>query len=221
MAIFQIPVVKAKTTVPIDTDVIPPDVYAEALKLGLKELVNRGMSKITKAAFPDEAELKAKALEQAEKNVEAINSGKIRFASGTATKKASGAVMTEARRLAKEVIKDMMKKNGLKIAHVNASEITKAANALLASEQGKSYIEAAEAEIKRREEAKAQIEGTPDTPLASILAGIAINPTKKAKAEEAKAKRKASAKPSAAGQLSAKQAGKVAPRAKPQPQVGA
>ncbi len=218
MATYQIPVTKAKDTVAIDTDSLPTEVYAEALKLGLKELVNRGMSKITKSAHPDEAELKAKALEQAQANVEAINSGKIRFAGGAA-KKASGAVMTEARRLAKNVIKDEMKKAGLKISHVDASEITKAANALLASDQGKQFIEAAEAELKLREEAKAQIEGAADAPLSSILAGIAINPDKKVKAEAAAAKKKADKKPSASGQLSAKQAAKVAPRARPQ--VGA
>lgn len=220
MSVLQIPVTKAKATVGIDTDTIPTEVYQEALRLGLKELVNRGMSKITKTAHPDEDELKAKALEQAGKNVEAINAGKIRFSAGAA-KKASGAVMTEARRLAKNVIKDEMKKAGLKIAHVDASEITKAANALLASDAGARFIDEAKAELQRREEAKAQIETAGEVPLSSILAGIAINPTKKAKAETAAAKKKASAKPKAEGQLSAKQAGKVAPRAKPQAQANA
>jgi hypothetical protein len=71
-------------------------------------------------------------------------------------------------------------------------------------------LKEAEAEIKRREEVKAAVETGGETSLSDILAGIAINPTKKAKAEARKAS------PTAVGQLSAKQAAKVAPRAKPQ-----
>jgi hypothetical protein len=210
MAVYQIPVTKGKATVAIDSEAIPEAVYAEALKLGLKELVNRGMTKITKSDYPTEEAFRAAAMEQAAKNVEAINSGKIRFAGGAAAKKASGAVMTEARRLAKQVIKDEMKRKGIKLAHVDSSEITRLANVLLASDQGQYFLREAEAELKRREEVKAAVETGGETSLSDILSGIAINPTKKAKAEARKAS------PAAAGQLSAKQASKVAPRTKPQ-----
>lgn len=221
MAILQVPVTKAKATVTIDSDAVPEDVFKEALLLGFKELVNRTMTKITKSAYPDEAELKAKAMEQAEKNVEAINTGKIRFSSGKASTKASGVVMTEARRLAKNVIKDELKKAGYKIAHLDASEITKMANALLASEQGEKFVEQAKEEIAKREAIKSGVEAEAPSTIADIMAMVKINPDKKAKAEAAAEKRKAKAKPKAEGQLSAAQAKRVAPRAKPQAQTQA
>src|SRR5258706_11857862 len=76
MAELMVPITKGKDTVKFQTDDLLEEVYAEALLLGLKELANRGMSKITKASTKDEAELKSLAMAQAEKNVEAIMAGK-------------------------------------------------------------------------------------------------------------------------------------------------
>ncbi len=200
MAKLQIPVTKSKGTVEIDTDNIPDEVYQEALLQGLKVLVNRGMSKITKAELGDEATVKTEAQVKAEKNVEDIKAGKIKF-SGTKVKKASGAVMTEARRLARNLVKDEMKRLGIKISHVEASEITKAANALLAEDD--SIVEQAKVNIAERE---AKVE---KTGLAiDVKALVQTSPELVAKAEARKAK------PKAEGQLSAKQAGMVA-KAKP------
>ena len=196
MAELQIPITKAKGKfVTIDTDKIPAEVYTEAMIQGLKVLANRGTSKITAASYPDAEERAAAAVEMAEKQVELINTGKIKF---TGQKKAagiSGEVKTEAMRLAKALVKDEMKKNGIKISHVEASEITRTA---------KDWLEAMP-EIY--EQAKATIEARKAMPVPSKVGvkGIKISEKLVEKAEAKKAK---------AGTLSAKQAGKVKTRAK-------
>lgn len=197
MALMQVPVTKGKGTVEIDTDKIPEEVYAEALLQGLKVLVNRGASKVTKETYPDADELKAAAMAKAAEQVELINTGKIKFTGQKAATKASGAVMTEARRLARNIIKDEMKRQGIKISHVEASEITKAANALLAEDA--SIVEQAEANLKERAAKPVAID---------VKAIIKTSPKKVAAAEERKAKAKKEQP------LSATQAGKVATRAK-------
>lgn len=196
MAILQVPITKAKATIEIDTDKLPDAVYAEALLQGLKVLANRGASKITKAAIPDEAEMKAEALAMGQKQVELIYSGKIKFTGGAKSTKESGKVMTEARRLARNLVKDEMKRQGIKISHVEAKEITKAANEVLASETGASIVEMAKANIAEREKAPVKID----------VSHIAISEKLVAKAEAKKAK----------DQLSAKQAGKVKTRPRAQ-----
>ena len=197
MTVLNIPVTKAKTTVQIDTDAIPVDVYAEALALGLKVLVNRGTSKVTATTYPNAEELKTAALEVANKQLELIATSKIKFTGGKKKSGTSGAVMTEARRLAKALVKDEIKRQGGKISHYEASEITKAANAFLETEEGGKLVEQAKANLAERE--KVSIGKTID------LSGlIAESPELVAKAE---AKKKA--KP-----LSAKQAGMVAKRSK-------
>lgn len=204
MAILQVPVTKGKATVDIDTDTLPEEVYKEALLQGLKVLVNRGASKITKAAYPNDDDMKAAAMKVAEEQVNLINTGKIKFTGKKAAGKASGAVMTEARRLAKNFVKDEMRRQDIKISHVAASEITKAANLLLESEQGKAIIAKAEANLKERETVKVG-EGGFD-----IKSLIKADPALVAKAEARKAKEKAD-KP-----LSATQAGKPKQRQKGQ-----
>ncbi len=206
MATLNVPITKGKSTVQIDTEAIPQDVYAEALLQGLKVLLNRNMSKITKASTKDEAEMKSLAMEQAEKNIQAVMEGKIRFTGGKA-KKASGAVMTEAMRLAKGIIKDQMKAQGLKVSHYPAAEITKAAKALL--EQDESIVETAKVNIEARS-AKAEA----DKGKLDLSAIMAPDPKLVAAAE---AKRKGK---SDVGTISATQAGQTKKR-KAQPALNA
>lgn len=197
---FPIPVTKGKGTINIVPDDIPLEVYTEALLLGLKELMNRGMSKLTKASFNgDEAALAKAAMDQGEKNYEAIMEGKIKFAGKKASKGESAAVMTEARRLAKALVKDGIKAAGMKISHVEPKDITAAANALLAEDP--SLI--AQAKVNLEERAKVPVK-------VDITKLIKESPKLVAKAEAANAAKKAEKKP-----LSATQAGKVKPRAKP------
>ncbi len=199
MAVLNVTITKAKTTMAVDTDKIPEDVYAEALLLGLKVLLNRGTSKVTASTYPNAEELKAAAFAVAEKQMELVNTSKIKFTGGKKKSETSGAVMTEARRLAKALVKDEIKRQGGKISHYEASEITKAANAFLETEEGAKLITQAQANLKERE--NVSIGKTID------LSGlIAESPELVAKAE---AKKKA--KP-----LSAKQAGMVQKRSKGQ-----
>jgi hypothetical protein len=184
-------------TVNVDTANLPDDVYREALMQGLKAIAERAMSKITKEAYPDEAERKAAIHAKAEANIADMYAGKIKITGQARAKKASGAVMTEAMRLARNLVKDAMKVSKIKINHVKASEITATAKALL--EQDPSILTTAEANLAAREATPAKID------IASL---IKVDPTLVAKDEAKKAKAKAH-KP-----LSAKQAGKVAPRAK-------
>jgi len=201
MAVLNVPITKGKDTVTFQTDDLPEEVYGEALLLGLKELANRGMSKITKASTKDEEELKSLAMAQAEKNVEAIMAGKIRFLAKKAKTGEPAAVMTEARRLAKNLIKDAIKASGKRINAVEPKDITAAANDYLQSDQGKALID----------QAKVNLEERAATPIKIDIEALGIKESPKlvAKADADKAKKKAK------GTLSATQAGKVKPRAKP------
>lgn len=193
MSIIKVPVTKAKGQfVEVETDELPTEVYAEALTQGLKTLVNRGTTKITKETYTVEAELHAAAMTKATEQVANLKAGKIKTTAGK-EKAASGAEMTEARRLARNIIKDQMKAAGLKVSHYTASEITKAANELIASDP--TLLETAKANIISRSNVKLAVD---------IKSLVSESPELVAKAEAKKAKDKAN-KP-----LSAKQAGKTA-----------
>jgi hypothetical protein len=154
------------------------------------------MSKLTKEAYPVEAERKAAILAKAQANVKDMAEGKIKI-TGKTVKKVSGAIMTEAMRLGRNLVKDAMKAAKIKISHVKASEITAAAKALIESDP--SIVATAEANLNARVATPAKI---------NIADLIKVDPELVKKDEAKKAAEKA-AKP-----LSAKQAGKVAPRAK-------
>lgn len=202
MAILRIPITKAgNRPIEIDTDAdLNDEMYLLALEEGLKVLMNKRMSKV-----PAQKGLEGKALSDAqdsayaiaEENYASLKAGKLRKGRAGPTtadgKKVSGVIMTEARRLAKEVVKNEIRAAGMKISHVEASEITKAANALIAADP--SFIEQATANIEAR---------AVKTTTVDIKSLIHESP-KLVQAAEA---RKAASKT----QLSAKQAGKAAPR---------
>lgn len=204
MAILNIPISKGKDSIEIDTDLLPEDVFVAMLTLGIKTHLNGGMSKITKETYPDEEALKVAAMAKAAERLEDLKSGNLKAAKSKASGKVPAAVMTEARRIAKNMVKDEIKRSGGKISHYAASEITKAANALIDADP--SIIEAAKQAIAAREAAPIAIN------LASL---IHESPELVAKAEKRKAEAKANAP------LSAKQAGKVAPRKKASAQATA
>lgn len=183
--------------VEVDTAQLPDAVYREALMQGLKVMAERAMSKLTKEAYPDETERKAAIKAKALENIQDMYAGKVKITGAPTVKKASGAVMTEAMRLARNLVKDAMKANKIKISTVKASDITAAAKALIANDP--SIVTTAEANLKAREATPVKID---------ITALIHADPELVAKAEAKAAKAKAD-KP-----LSAKQAGKVVPRAK-------
>jgi hypothetical protein len=184
-------------TVDVDTSALPDDVYREALMQGLKTIAERAMSKITKEAYPNEAERKAAIHAKAEANIADMYAGKTKITGKAAAEKPKGAVMTEAMRLARNLVKDFMKSKKIKISTVKASEITKAAGVLL--DKDPSIIETAKANLAARAAQPITVD---------LSALIHADPALVAKAD-AKAKKAAADKP-----LSKTQAGKVAPRAK-------
>jgi len=210
MSKIKIPVTKGTDVLEVDADVIPIEVYEYIFALGLKQLVNRGTTKVTKALMPDEDARKAEANAIAKLQLEGIYAGKVRMTGGIKVKAASGEVNTEAMRLARLAVKDTIKQAGGKVSHYDASEITKAAKDLIAADA--SYVEQAKTNIEARKTAKPKV--------AIDVAKIAVSAKKVAEAEAKKVKDKAErdAKKVAKGEgvpLSAKQAGKVAPRAVP------
>ena len=188
--------------VEVDTSKLPDDVYREALLQGLKVLAERAMSKLTKEAYPDEDERKAAVKAKAEANIQDMYEGKVKLTGANVVKKASGVVMTEAMRLARNLVKDRMKAEKIKISTVRASDITAAAKAFI--EVDPSIIATAEANLKAREATPIKVD------IKSLIkADPALVAKAKAKADAAKAEKT----------LSAKQAGMVAPRAKAKPKA--
>ena len=199
MGIMNIKVTKANRTIAVDTSELPDEAYQFVLQKGLEALMNARMSKVlTKDLEGDKlAEAQEAAAKIAEENLANLKAGKISKGRGGVKdangNKVSAVVMTEARRLAKEVVKNEIRSHGMKISHVEASQITKAANELLAVDP--SFIEQATANIEGRKAVKSAI---------NIADLVHESPKLVAKAEKAKAERKTT--------LSAKQAGKAAPR---------
>lgn len=196
---YACPITKVKgETIEVNFDELPIEIYREMLRLGAKEYVNKvGMSKIgaglTKLEGTELKKAQDAVVAQAKKNVEAMTTGngfKYSGESKSATK-VSGAVNTEAMRLAKNLVKDAMKKAGLKISHTPASEITAAAKVVLGNMP--ELITTAEANLAARA-------ATPAKGI-DIKSLIHVDPALVAKAEAAKAAKKKG------GTISAKQAG--------------
>lgn len=117
MAKLQIRCWKTKSFFEIDTDVIPETVYKETLLLGLRELLNRGMT------TPN-----VNHQQQAVDNIDRIYAGKIRFSAPPISNKPQ--VMKEAR----QAIKAELIASGQKLSHFKAADITKAAMELIKAE---------------------------------------------------------------------------------------
>lgn len=193
--------------VKIDEESIPGDVYEYIFKTGLEAIINKvGMSKIatgiTKLSGDAAVKAKAAVLEQAKKNVAALYDGTIKGLRSTT--KVKGAVQTEAMRLAKAQVKELLRNNGYKISAFDAKELTAYAKSVL--EANPDLLKKAEANLAER--------------AATPVKGIDLKKMLGAHADDEgmKAKPKVPPKPRAKGEkapLSAKQAGLVAPRAKP------
>jgi hypothetical protein len=193
--VLRIPVVKGKSYLEIDTATLPEHVYREMLIQGGKVLLNRGQTKLTKEAYPDPEKLKEAAMAAAEQTLQNMYEGKIRIVGGAKSDKVPREVMTEARRIAKSLIKEEMKRSGIKVSYVESSTITQAANALLADKP--ELIEQAREEVERRTAATSKMR--------IDISGIQVS-QKKIKAAEARKADKT---------LSAAKTGKVATRARP------
>lgn len=203
---MQILITKAKKTLGVMVSSLSDEMFQEAIYRGLSDILNSGMSKITTKDLEGAELAKAQdaAFAKAEDNLKTLMDGKVKHKGqrGSAkTSKHSREVTTEAMRLARDVIKDQIRADGGKPSHYKASDVSKWAKELL--EADPSYYDMASVSIESRKQ----------KPIAISLAGL--KPDEKLVAND-KA-RASKAKPKAAGQLSAKQAGKVAPpRQKPQ-----
>lgn len=206
--VLMIPVSKTGTSLEVNLKEIPDDAYRTILIEGLKAILAKKMSKITVAKLEGEqlAAAQAAALEIAKSNLKDVYEDKVKSGRGSAKSKGvPGVVMTEARRIAKAVVKDAIRAAGQKISHVEASVITAAANQLIADDP--SYVEKAKANI----EARSQVVPADKEAAQAML--VKLGGVK----ESSKLVAKAAAKKAEANKdapLSAKQAGKVAPRKK-------
>lgn len=196
MAVLNVAIIKAKESIEIDTSLLPDEIYQEALLQGLKVLANRGMSKINKLSLGSDDEVKKEALLKAKSNLEDLYAGKVKKTGAKKEKSASGVVMTEARRIARNLVKDEMRRQGMKVSLVEPSKITAAANALIDANAG--IIEQAKTNLAERD----------NTGISSMIDIKSLIPISEAKLAKAEAKKSQSG-------LSAKQAGMVKHRAKP------
>jgi len=215
--LIAVPIAKAgNKAIEVDPSQLSDEMYHLALVEGLKVILNKGISSTkypTKGLEGEElASQQIAVYAKAEENLQDLYAGKVRKGRASAAtsadgKKIPGVVMTEARRLAKEVVKDEIRAAGMKVSHVEASEITKLANAMIAADP--SFIEMARANIEART-AKVPQGDTPEDRKAAAqakllaLGGVAPSPKLQAAAEKRKAEGKAV--------LSRVQSAKVAPR---------
>jgi len=196
MAILQVPITKAGKKLAVDTESIPQEMFDGIFAEGIKVYLNAKATKIHTKDLEgsDLEEAQAAAMEQAQKNLVAIYEGKFRKGRATGMvkdgKKVPGKVMTEAMRLARNTVKDALREADIRISHVEASEITRAARELV--ENNEDYVLQAEKNLEERA----------SKPIAKdIAAMVKVSPKLVAKAEKVKADKKAER------QLSAKQAG--------------
>src|SRR5438093_3345529 len=200
--IIDIPVTKAGVTVMVkfDTDKPSPAVFAYLVALGAKQVLARGMTKLTKDS-DGAAELDAEAVE---KNLQSIYEGKIRMTGGVKQKQAGkGEVHTEAMRAARIAVKDAIKEKGGKPSLYAASTISGLAEKLLVKHP--ELVEQAKARIEARKQEQ-KVEADIDIDLGALPVSAS-----KAGAAEKKAKER---KASAGDQLSAKQSGKAKSKGK-------
>ena len=191
--------IKNGASVSVDINMLPPEVYRAVLERGIKAIVeSSGMSKLGPKYYEggkEDPKLLADTQAKAEENVEKMLKGELGAGKAKAKTKVSGEVKTEAMRLARAKVKEVIKANGGKISHYKASEITAAAKELI--EQDKSFIEQAKELLEARAAAPVKVD---------IMAMVKADPKLVADAEAKAAERKKNAP------LSAKQAGQVKPR---------
>ena len=177
--LIMVPVVKAKATLEIDTDQLPEDVWKEVVLQGLKTVLNRGQTKITASEIPNTEQRQAEAMAKASQTRDDLYAGKIRITGGKA-KKATGKINTEAMRIARQLVKDAMKAQGIKVSLVKAKDVSAAAAELL--EADPEILKEAEANVKAREEKEKGVAAKIN------LKGIQIDPAKAKAANDRKAK---------------------------------
>src|SRR6266851_352406 len=137
-----------------DADAVPLEMYRYIFQQGLEAIVNSvGMSQllkgITKLEGTDAEKAKDAVRKQARANVQDLLKGQIkRKGARSEAVKVGDAVQTEALRMAKEMVKDLIRQSNQKIGAYKASEITSAAKDVL--EANPDLIKKAEANLAER-----------------------------------------------------------------------
>lgn len=153
---------KGKTKFQVDLDEVldesfPAVSFKQLIVWGLEHGLGAGMQKITgvKDAEGEELiEIQEKVMEIAEKNMQNLREGKARSVKGGT--KIAGAVKTRAMQKARAIVKDTLRKHGLKVSAYKAKEITAEAEKLLAAHP--EIIQEAEAELNALKEKSKAVE---------------------------------------------------------------
>jgi len=206
MNVISVLIAKAGKDVALDVDIstLSDEMYALVMAEGLKSILNSRMSKVgpvTKLEKEGKTEQLATehalALKIAQDNLTKLLAGDIKAKSKAAKSDLPREVQTEARRIAREIVKNQIRATGGKPSHYAVKDITLAADEFIKADA--SIVEKAKENLANRAGIKASID------IASLI--------KESPTQVAKAKAKADAN-KALG-LSAKQAGMVPPRKKP------
>lgn len=183
-SVVSVFIAKGKGSLDVDISKLPDDVYNEVIQKGLQSILGRGMSEIKTGSLEGDELRKAQeaAMEVAAANLDKCYRGEIRLMAAKRTK-VKGKERTEAMRIAKQIVKDQMKAEGLKVSHYSAKEITAAAEQVLADnpeilEQAKENL----AKIDKEREKKVKI---------SLKSTMKADPKKVAAAKEKSDKAKA------------------------------
>jgi len=209
---YQVPISKAKRSIEVDESDLSDEMFKLVVAEGLKVLLNAKMSTIKTTGKEGEelANLQAEAYAKAETNLSDLKAGKVSKGRATSKitkdgKKIAGPVLVEARRRAKEIVRNELRAANVRISLVAASDITKAANAFLETDAGQQIIVDAEAAIAARAGVKSGL---------NILDMVKESPILVKRAETEKAERKSVSSAKQAGKPKVRASGKVPP-AKP------
>lgn len=201
---FQIPIAKGGKGAfievdPEDINNVDPAIFSMIVQEGLKALLNTRMGKQilapTKLEGAEAEANKARALAQAEKNLTDLKAGKLVKREAAKTTGVDRATMTEAVRLAKEVVRNRIRAANMRPSMVPAKTQTEAAKRL---------VEADPSYLAKARENLAKVAETAKEDVLDLSDILREDPALVKKAEEEKAER-AKNKP-----LSATQARKVA-----------
>lgn len=206
MAEVQVAIPKAGRSFTITEEMyqaIPDEVFQEIFLQGAKVVLNRGQSKLSSTAKMGEGPGKEKEqnaiMAVVDEQWSKVVAGEIRITGGKVKRKsADREVHTEAMRQARLLVKDALKRDGIKPATVPAKEITEAAEQFLAegSEEANDILEKARDVVEARKLKQAKVA---EKVIKVNVSGIKADPKLVAKAEEAKARKKKPAKDAPAG----------------------
>ncbi len=207
MSIVSIPITKAGQVLDVDTNSITDDkVFGLIVTEGLKVLLNSRMAKVggvTKLIGEELAKAQASAMNIAKENLNRILTADAALFRGKGKAKSAESdidpkIRTEARRIARDMVRDLLREAGLKPSKYAAKDITIAADGLIAKDP--SILDQAKANLANR--------AAPPKAIDVEALGLKEDPKKVKEAAEkaAKAKEKST--------LSAAQAGKTTKRRK-------